>query len=194
MLRPSEFFEKIAAPETSLTDAFQYYAIVSLILLAGQILLVALVGISFLQLFSLFGGTNLLGLQTAISGFLLVISIVMAVVGYIIGLISTFIGAAIIHLSAKLLKGNGNYAASYKAVTYSSTPSLLIGWIPFVGIIAAFYSIYVLIVGISKLHQMSMARAFAVILIPAAIVVAIVIVSVMLGSTMGASSMYKTSA
>jgi hypothetical protein len=43
---------------------------------------------------------------------------------------------------------------------------LLVGWIPFLGILAGLYSLFLAIIGISKLHQVTLARAFAIVIIP----------------------------
>ena len=99
-----------------------------------------------------------------------------AVIGYIATIVLTFVGVAIVHIFVLLLGGKGSYSDTYKALVYASTPSTLLGWIPLVGIVFGLYSLYLSIKGISKLHNISMMRAFLAVIGIILIILIIVII------------------
>lgn len=158
ILSPSEFFERIKA-EKGIGGAFKYLAILSLINLA-----VGIIGFAF-NVPSISPLGNLSTFLPLLGDLATVLGIVILVVIYIGGLILSFVGAGFIHLFARLLKGKGDYSATYKALIYASTPSLLLGWIPWVGIIFGIYSFYLSLKGISKLHEVSMGRALVMVFV-----------------------------
>jgi hypothetical protein len=62
-----------------------------------------------------------------------------------------------------------------KTTMYSSTPFLLLGWIPIVSMIAYIWSIALLIIGIKETQEMELGKAIVVVLIP--IVLFIILIS-----------------
>jgi hypothetical protein len=168
ILSPSEFFERIKA-EKGISEAFKYLAILSLVNLVVGIVSFML-SIPFISpLGNLSSFLPLLGaLSTALG-------IVIPVVIYISSLILSFVGAGFIHLFVKLFKGKGDYSNTYKALIYASTPSLLFGWVPWVGIIFGLYSFYLSLKGISKLHEVSMVRAFIMLITPIVVIILAII-------------------
>lgn len=161
-LHPSKFFDSIKS-EKGVKEAFKYTAVISIVSVIG----------SFIASASLMSFLSLLGLPQEGSLFT-GMSYILPIVMYVVVLLSSFVGAGIIHLIAMLLKGKGNYAATYKAMMYANTPSSLLGWIPLLGFVFSLYSIYLEIMGISKLHNVSMLRAAAIVLI-IPIVVAVIV-------------------
>lgn len=89
-----------------------------------------------------------------------------------VGFASCFLVALIMHGLAKLLGGKAIYKATFICIAYASAANLL-SWMPLVGKLIGLFSIYLNIVGLSQAHQISRARAAAVVLIP--ITVAIVL-------------------
>ena len=81
----------------------------------------------------------------------------------------TFVGAGILHLFVKLYGGNGAYSGTYKAVIYSSTPSILFGFIPILNIIFSIWTFILAIFGVSINHQISKLKSFLVLITPAII-------------------------
>ena len=155
ILQPGKFFERVRG-EKDIWTSFKYVAILSLVSLV-----VGIIG------YSMNFGSALSGIATYVpmlASFSASIGIGSAIVSYIISLAMTFVSAGIIHIIAKLLNGKGNYTATYKAMAYSSTPSLLLGWVPWIGIIAYLYSLYLGIVGVSKLHSVSMLRSILIVI------------------------------
>jgi hypothetical protein len=170
ILSPSEFFEEIKA-EKGISEAFKYLAILSLVNLVVGIVSFRLSIPSISPLGNLSSFLPLLGaLSTALG-------IVIPVVMYISSLILSFVGAGFIHLFVKLFKGKGAYSNTYKALIYASTPFLLFGWVPWVGVIFGLYSFYLSLKGISKLHEVSMVRAF-IMLITSTIVIILATIAI----------------
>ncbi len=120
----------------------------------------------------------------------LIAFLIAAYIGCIIGL---FIGAAIQHIFVYLLGGRKGFEQTIKASIYSITPMVVIGWIPFVGIIGSIWSLVLEVVAIRELHEITTARAvIAVILtilfiIAAIILVVIIVMLVGLGLSHSAS-------
>jgi hypothetical protein len=91
-----------------------------------------------------------------------------------------FIYAGALHIFAKLLRGVGNYSQTYKAFIYSCTPSLLLSWIPHIGPLFALWAWYLGIKGLSKLHNVSMLRAFVITLMPIMVPVVLMVILVLI--------------
>ncbi|MFH1106101.1 MAG: Yip1 family protein [Candidatus Aenigmatarchaeota archaeon] len=153
MLKPSKFFAKVKT-EKGISDPFRYLAMVSLVYAIGNYLVsspVSMISKEFLAVFS-----------------------------YAAGLLSPFVSAWITNIIARLLGGKGKYHETYKAYVYASTPSLLFGWVPLIGVIPSLYTLYLSVLGISKYHRIGMWKALAaVILFP--ILVAIILAFVIAG-------------
>lgn len=145
ILSPNKFFESIKT-ESELKYSLVYLLVIDII----YILLTY--AVTMVGLGNGFGGLFSFTLTTAI-------------VFYATGIIATFVFGGIIHLSAKLFKGKGNYLSTFKALVYGSTPAVLFGWIPFVGIIPSIYSLYLEIKGLSRLHQFSFVRGLLALIV-----------------------------
>jgi hypothetical protein len=77
--------------------------------------------------------------------------------------ILTFIAAGIFHLILKLYGGDGSFTDTFGIIVYSSTPSVLFGFIPIIPI----WSIILNIIGTSENHSISKLRAILALLTPA---------------------------
>ena len=160
---PVKFFNQ-AKKEKNLKDAFFYYGFLSIISMLG------LSAVYFLA--------YNYSIQISYSSFLGIPSQDFNPIStYIISLIGIFINVFIIHLFIRLFKGKGNYADSFKAFAYGSTPSLLLGWVPGVGVVFGLWSIYLIIKGLSVLHKMSMVKALVAVLM---IFVVLIVIGVLL--------------
>jgi hypothetical protein len=125
MLEPSKFFNSIKS-EKGEKPAFVYLAVISLVTLAAG-LMTTYLGLPLIP--------SLTGYSTELfAGMLLALPLFI----YVAELALSFVSAGIVHIFAYLLKGKGDYSATYKALAYSNTPSLLFGWIPIAGIFSAF--------------------------------------------------------
>lgn len=87
--------------------------------------------------------------------------------------ISTLILAVWLHLWVYIFGGRNGIMQTLKALLYGSTPGLLFGWIPFIGILFSIWSLVLGILGIRELQDLSTARAVVITLI--AVVIPIVV-------------------
>jgi len=110
-------------------------------------------------LFDLFAGPMVIG---------------MGILAIISGLIGVLIGSLWMHIWVYICGGRKGVGQTIKSMAYGNTPSFLLGWVPFVGIIFAIWTLVVQIIGIRQLHEISTGRAvlayiIGVIIIPAII-------------------------
>lgn len=83
-------------------------------------------------------------------------------IAYLIGTIigayfGIFLFAALMQLVLRWLGGKGTYEATLRVVAYSAAASIF-SWVPFVSLLAAIYRIYLMVIGYSKIHQISRGR------------------------------------
>jgi hypothetical protein len=82
---------------------------------------------------------------------------------FLIILAGGFIGALIfgawLHLWVYIFGGRQGIWQTIKTVMYGSTPSLLFGWIPFIGFVFTLWSLILAILGISELQEISSLKA-----------------------------------
>src|SRR3989344_942379 len=103
---------------------------------------------------------------------------------WLLQIVGLFFSSGITHIAVKLLGGKNSYADTYKAIAYGSTPAALLGIIPYVGIVASVYSLYIDIKGVSALQKMSAARsAIAVLILPLLVLLLAVFVASKLTGT-----------
>lgn len=100
----------------------------------------------------------------------------LAPVGWLFSLVASFLVAAIFHVFVYMLGGKQGYLQTYKSYVYGTTPHLLLGWVPFLGMLTGLYSMfYLLPKGLSIQQKMSMGRAVAVVVVPIVIFVALIL-------------------
>jgi len=92
---------------------------------------------------------------------------------YIVGILTTFLSAGFLHVLAKIIAGVKGFEKTYNLYVYATTPSLLLGWIPFAGFFAGMYSLYLTILGLSVVHKISMRRSAVIVLLPLLILMVI---------------------
>ena len=165
MTNPFKFFQSIKSE--GIKDAFKYLALLSLVYMVVLIIAFSVPSLSIL------GGAE--GLAPLLGPYGSATGVALAVVLYIMGLVLSFVSVGIIHLFVKLMKGKGDYGATYKALIYASTPSMLLGWIPYIGTIIGLYTLYLELKGVSILHKIGMGRALlAVLVIPVVVIFVLV--------------------
>lgn len=88
-----------------------------------------------------------------------------AVVAVPIMIVFLFIGAAILHIVAKILGGKAKLVGTYQSVAYSSAigPATAL---PYIGLLFSLYQIYLVVVGLRKMHQFSTTKAVVTVLLP----------------------------
>lgn len=105
----------------------------------------------------------LLGTYTAIAGTIGIIKIIIAIM--IVGIVFSLIAPIWIHIWVYLLGGRKGIVQTYKAFFYAKTPDNLLGWIPFVNVIAAIWTLILSILGIRELHEITTLRAALAVLL-----------------------------
>lgn len=146
LFHPTETFAETIRGDT-LKDTLIYLLVVVVIftLLAGVLLLV--------------GVSAYAGLFTGIAaGGLSVIALIPLL--FVVGLLGTIIFAVYMHIWVYLVGGREGITETWKAVIYAATPSLLLGWIPVIGVVTFLWSFVLMVMGIRELQQVTLVRAF----------------------------------
>lgn len=85
---------------------------------------------------------------------------------FILMLICVFIWGAILHVFAYLLGGRWHISRSIKVALYSSTPLMLLGWIPVLGIFGWIWVGALNVVGLHQYQDLPEGKAIAAVLAP----------------------------
>ncbi len=166
LISPTETFNNVKTD--TLGDAVKYYMIwVMIHAVLSTIVIIAVERSTFEILW------NMCRLSDASIVVLGAATLVMLIVLQFVGL---FIGGAWIHLWVWIFGGRKGYGNTVKAFAYGDTPSLLLGWIPFVGGIFGLWALVLNIIGIRQLHEISTGRAIGAVLVAIIIPVVITIV------------------
>ncbi|MEI6841758.1 MAG: YIP1 family protein [Methanomicrobiales archaeon] len=92
------------------------------------------------------------------------------------GIVGVFVCSAWLHLFVRLLGGRKGYLQTLKSLMYGMTPTLLLGWVPYISFIGPVWSFVLEVLGIRELQEMSVGKAVAAVLV--AMVVAVIIIIV----------------
>lgn len=155
LMNPVETFKKVK--DENLESLLKYFVILALVFsILGAMMIAA--GVSATPV-------NIPLMETYGGAFAVIF--IATLIASIAGL---FIGAAIIHIFVYLLGGKKGYTQTVKAVGYGMTPHLLLGWIPYIGIIFSIWALVVYILGIRELQEMSTGKAVLAVILPAIII------------------------
>jgi hypothetical protein len=194
LLSPSETFKKTSGK--SLGAAYQYYVVLLVIftILFG-IVAVSMGLAAFTSMVDKMGAIPVVGGVAAgaaanFSGFVIALGVFFVYLLFLFYLLGVFVEALIIHAFVLLMGGEKGFRQTIKTTMYSSTPFLLLGWIPIVSTIAYIWSIVLLVIGIKENHQMSLGNAVLAVLIP----IVLVIILIGLGSAVIIAFMSSTAA
>lgn len=153
---PNYFFDRIK-DEKGILNSLIFYLICSTFYLAS-------VSIFFLALFGI-GGMSLGGLGSY--GFLAWLPIVLLFAFFVLGIGFTFLYSLLVYAAVKIFGGEGTYAESYKAYTYSVAPAMLLAIIPYVGILGIIYAYFLMVIGVSRMHKLPILQSIIACLWPA---------------------------
>lgn len=103
---------------------------------------------------------------SAFSSFLVSFDIFVVYITFVIGLFWIFVSGLILHCFVLMFDGEKGYVQTIKALMYSYTPYLILGWIPYVNIIVAIWMLVLLVLGIRELQELSTGKAVLVVIIP----------------------------
>jgi hypothetical protein len=156
-LSPVETFQKVK--DTRYSDTLVYFlalvVINTVLTIPVMLLTFPSVGTVFVGIFQQLG----FGTLTAFGN---VLFAVMMIIG---SLVCLFIGAAWVHLWVYLFGGRKGYRETLKALAFGDTPALLLGWIPLVGMLAGLWSLFISVLGIRELHEISTNRALGALIL-----------------------------
>jgi len=170
LMQPVESFRNQRG--TSLGDAIKYFLIIVII----NAILTVIVDLIFASAI-LATLTQAMGQMGMGEVFLMetIGMVVVAIVLVIASLVLLFVFAGWLHLFVYLLGGRKGYAETAKAMIFGSTPYMLIGWIPVIGLfVGGIWSLVLEILGIRELHQVSTGRAAGAVVLSAFILALII--------------------
>ena len=163
ILNPVESFNKYKPEEFG--EAFKYYLVLLLIFSVLYALIAGLGMGSYMAAIPGFGGAGM--------GLGMIVGIIIFF--FIIGIVGLFIQSIIVHIFVAILGGKQGFTKTVAAMIYASTPSMLLGWIPIIGIIAGIWAFILEILAIREIQEMSTARAVLAIILPIIIIMVLVI-------------------
>lgn len=182
LLKPANEWNVIAAEPASIGGLFTGYAIpLALLPVISAILFTGLLGISAADMTGLGGGNMSMGI-TAIAG--------MAVVSFVLSLITLFLMGTIVNLVSPSFNGTSDKLQAMKLMTYASTPTwavALISWIPFLGalvtVAAIAYVVYLIYLGLSPVLGVPQEKVagFTVVIVLIYVVLALIISGIIVG-------------
>ena len=182
ILKPTDEWNVIAAEPATVGRLFTGYAMpLALILVASEILFSGLLGISAADMMGLGGGIMSMGM-TAIAG--------MAVVGFVLSLVTLFVMGTIVKLVSPSFNGTSDKVQAMKLMTYASTPNwvvALVSWIPFLGALLSFaaiaYAVYLIYIGLHPVLGVPKEKiaGFTVVIVLIYLVLALVISGIVVG-------------
>ena len=125
--------------------------------------------------------TVLLLTLTDLSSINLLISLIAVIITLIICIPLLFTSALILHTFLKILGAQGKYESTLRVIAYSSAAGIFT-WIPYAGILAIIYQIYITIIGYKAVHNISAQKIIiAFILITVLIIVILAIILMLIG-------------
>jgi len=180
LFEPSKFFDYLVKEknkkEKGFGNAFLFFAVMSLFV----VVLAAIVAYWF-QPFQMSMISKILGISFPIMATPIWMTALFTILGYGIGLLMSFVGAAILHVWILIFGGKENYTETYKLYVYSKTPSYVFAWIPFIGFFVWIWSLVLLIQGTQKIHKISRLRAILMYVIPIIVVIVLALVLLIVG-------------
>jgi len=85
----------------------------------------------------------------------------VAVLTYVGNVLKFPVLGVLFHAFAKVLRGSGSLLASFKVSVYAVAPTLLLGWIPYFGLLSGLWAGYLYVVALNRLHSVGWGPAIA---------------------------------
>jgi hypothetical protein len=158
LTNPVESFRKSRGD--SFAVSFRYYIILVILFAVLSTIIATLIGPAGM----------VIGLPGALSAILPAFQFIYFIV---FSIVAWLVFGLWVHLWVYVFGGRKGITRTINAVYYGNTPYLLIGWIPFVGIIGIIWSAVLWIVGIREMQEISTGKAVAAVIIPVAIIIII---------------------
>ena len=160
-----------AVKQESLGEALKYYAIIAAVYSAILALMFAFMGAFLGSMMGLGNVGSMMGIGAGIGT-----AIILFIVFLLSSIIGAFIAGAIMHIFVYIVGGRKGISQTIKALMYGSTPTLLFGWIPFIGMLAGIWSLILEIIGIKELHELTTGKAIMAMLIPIILLIILAII------------------
>lgn len=91
----------------------------------------------------------------------------------VVGVVRAFVGALVLMIVAQqVFHGSGDYEGTFRAVAYGSAPAALL-WLPFVRPLVVLYALFLLVVGLERVHTFDATKAVLTILLSAVVLLAV---------------------
>jgi hypothetical protein len=183
IMKPSETFVKTR--EKSLGAAYQYYiALLVIFTVLFGIVAVSMGVATFTNmLYSLAKvpvvGNVIAGGAENFTGFVIALHVFLVYLVFLAALIGIFVAGLLNHVFVLMMDGKKGVEQTLKTTMYASTPTLLLGWIPFVGILGYIWTLVLLVLGFKETQDMKIEFAALVVLVP----IVLLLILVGLGST-----------
>ena len=182
ILKPKDEWHVISGEPASVGGLLTgYAAILAAIPLAAAIIFVGALGVSAAGLGGLGGGAITLGFSAIAA---------MAVIGYVLSLITLYVMAIIVNAVSPSFNGKSDLVQSMKLVTYASTPTWvagLVSWIPVLGALVSFaaiaYVVYLIYLGLQPVLGVPKEKVagFTVIIVLIYVVVSLIVSGIIVG-------------
>jgi len=102
-----------------------------------------------------------------------------------VAFVLSVVSAWLVNLVLGWLGAKGSWETALKAVSYGSTPSALLGWIPFLNFVGVVWSLVVQVIGLKAMYKTTYAKAIIAVVVCALIFGAVMFVLTMLfGATL----------
>ena len=168
LAKPKETF--LAMKDESLGKAYQYYVVLLIIFSVLYGIVTILTGInSFSEVTAMIGNVFGPGYGDAISafgGFAAAMDFFFIYLMFVMSLFTIFLSGFILHCFVLMFDGEKGYKMTLKSMFYAYTPYLLLGWIPFVNILALIWTLALQVIGIKTYHEISTGKAVMVVILP----------------------------
>lgn len=188
IVKPAGTFR--AHKEESLGAAYRYY----IVLFVFFSVLFGIVAVSLdmnfltstIETLSQMPGMEGVSAFSVFSAFMVSFDVLVVYLMFVTGLFWIFVSGLMLHCFVLMFGGEKGYTQTIKSLMYAYTPYLLLGWIPYVNIIAAIWSLLLLILGIGELQEVSTGKAVLVVLVPVILVIiGLVLFSVVVAAFIG---------
>lgn len=170
VMNPSGTFVKTR--EKSLGAAYQYYVallVIFTVLLGIVMVTMGMVTfttmISKLAVIPIVGGV-MAGAAANFTGFIIALNVFLAYLTFLALLIGIFVIGLVAHAFVLLMGGEKGVVQTVKTTMYASTPALLLGWIPYIGVLGFIWSLVLLVLGLKENQNMDIGHGALVVLIP----------------------------
>lgn len=171
LTKPSYFWEEIVR-EKEIKAAVSYYALVCLA--AG--VMYSIIALNLLQRVDSSQIKNLTTVSANTGVPLPVVVVGGVALLFTFFFLAAFINAALVHVSIRLLKGQGVFGDTYRALAYGATPQLLCIGIPLLSLVSPLWMFGLQVNGLSKLHKLSTSRAVVAMLLGTVLLILIFLV------------------